>query len=92
MGRDFHTDEGDANYNSVGVDENFFRSRRRYFELGLVRRARIDHLVELDAELRFHRSDDDVSEALFDSKWEYSYRLIVRVPWNFPLNRSVQPG
>jgi hypothetical protein len=29
-GRDFHTDEGDPNYNSVGVDDAFYRSRRRY--------------------------------------------------------------
>jgi hypothetical protein len=88
MGRDFHTDEGDPNYNSAGMADTLYRSRRRYFELGLVRRTRIDSRVELDAEFRLHRSDEDQSEALFDSKWEYSYRLIVRVPLDFPVRRN----
>jgi hypothetical protein len=88
MGRDFHTDEGDPNYNSAGVADTLYRSRRRYFELGVARRTRIDSRVELEAEFRLHRSDDDVSEALFDSKWEYSYRLIVRVPLDIRLHRE----
>ena len=83
MGRDYHTDEGDPNYNSAGVSDTVYRSRRRYFELGVARRTRIDSRVELDAEFRLHRVDDEVSEALFDSKWEYSYRLVVRVPLDF---------
>ena len=88
LGRNFHTDEGDANYNSAGVSDTMFRSRRRYFELGVVRRTRIDSRVELDAEFRLHRSDDDVSQALFDSKWEYSYRLVIRVPLDITLRRD----
>lgn len=83
MGQNFHTDEGDANYNSAGVADTFYRVRRRYVELGVARRTRIDSRVELEAEFRLHRVDDEVSEALFDSKWEYSYRLIVRVPLDF---------
>jgi hypothetical protein len=79
-GRDFHTDEGDPNYNSVGVDDTFYRSRRRYGELGVIRRHKIDGLVDMDAEFRLHRSDNDESQALFDSTWEYSYRLVFRVP------------
>jgi hypothetical protein len=88
LGRDYHTDEGDPNYNSAGVADSFYRSRRRYFELGVVRRTTIDSRVELDAEFRLHRSDEDESEALFDTKWEYSYRLVVRVPLDFPLHRD----
>ena len=88
MGRDFHTDEGDPNYNSVGVDDAFYRSRRRYFELGLVRRTRIDETVDLDAEFRLHRTDEEESQALFDSKWEYSYRLIIRVPLDITVRRA----
>lgn len=87
-GRDFHTDEGDPNYNSAGVDDDFYRSRRRYGELGVIRRTRIDSLVDLDAEFRLHRVDDEDSIALFDSKWEYSYRLIVRVPVEIVLRRA----
>jgi hypothetical protein len=92
MGRDFHTDEGDPSYNSAGVADTFYRSRRRYFELGVARRTRIDSRVELDAEFRLHRVDDDVSEALFDSKWEYSYRLIIRVPLDFRLRADDTVG
>ena len=88
MGTNYHTDEGDPNYNSAGVSDSVYRSRRRYFELGVVKRARIDDRVELDAEFRLHRTDEDESEALFDSKWEYSYRLIVRVPLDFTLRRE----
>ena len=88
MGKNYHTDEGDSNYNSAGVSDSVYRSRRRYFELGVVKRARIDDRVELDAEFRLHRTDEDESEALFDSKWEYSYRLIVRVPLDFSLRRD----
>lgn len=87
-GRDFHTDEGDPNYNSLGSDDTFFRSRRRYFELGALRRTRIDGVVRLDAEFRLHRIDDEESQALFDSKWEYSYRLVVRAPFSFSLRRD----
>ncbi|MEO8201376.1 MAG: hypothetical protein ABI679_12695 [Gemmatimonadota bacterium] len=79
-GRDFHTDEGDPNYNSVGVDDAFYRSRRRYAEFGVVRRHKIDGIVSMDAEFRLHRSDEDESQALFNSKWEYSYRLVFDVP------------
>jgi hypothetical protein len=85
IGKDFHTDEGDPNYNSVGADGTFFRSRRRYFELGIVRKTRIDSRVELDAEFRLHRADEEESQALFDTQWEYSYRLVVRVPLDFRL-------
>ena len=86
-GRDFHTDEGDPNYNSLGSDDTFYRSRRRYFELGAIRRTRVDGRVWLDAEFRFHRVDDEKSQALFDSKWEYSYRIVIRAPFDFAIRR-----
>lgn len=87
-GKDFHTDEGDRNYNSLGSDDAFYRSRRRYFELGAIRRTRINGPVWLDAEFRFHRTDNEESQALFDSKWEYSYRLVIRAPFDFVLRRA----
>lgn len=86
-GRDFHTDEGDPNYNSVGADDAFYRARRRYAEAGIIRRHKIDGVVDLDAEFRLHRSDRDQSQALFDSKWEYSYRLVIRVPVDVTIRR-----
>ncbi|MGE0352988.1 MAG: hypothetical protein AB7I33_07855 [Gemmatimonadales bacterium] len=86
-GRDFLSNEGDPNYNSLGADSTFFRSRRRYKEIGIVRRARIDGTVDLDAEFRFHRIDNEQSQAFFGTRWEYSYRLVVRVPVDIALRR-----
>lgn len=81
-GRDFLSNEGDNNYNSVGSDPSFYRSRRRYGEIGVSRHTAIDDVVDLTAEFRLHRIDDEESEALFGSKWEYSYRLVVGVPFD----------
>ena len=80
-GRDFLAQEGDNNYNSVGADPSFYRARRKYWELGVLRRATIEGAVTLDAELRFHRIDNYHSIALGKSRWEYSYRLLVRAPF-----------
>lgn len=80
MGHDFLAQDGDPNYGSIGVDPDFYRGRRRYFELGFARRIETEGRVTFDGEFRLHRIDDDRSEALFDSKWEYSYRLVVRAP------------
>jgi len=86
-GRDFVAQEGDPNYGSIGFDSVFYRGKRKYLELGVIRRARIDGVVGLDAEFRLHRIDDLQSQALFDSKWEYSYRLVARVPFGWTLVR-----
>ena len=74
-------------YNSVGVDPSFYRPRRKYWEVGLLRRATIDGAVTFDGELRFHRIDNLKSIALGRSRWEYSYRLLVRAPFDLVLKR-----
>lgn len=79
-GRDFVANAGDNNYNSTGQAPDFYRSARRYTELGVQRRVRGTGGTQFDAELRFHRIDDDRSEAFFNTPWELSYRVIVRVP------------
>jgi hypothetical protein len=84
-GRNFLSQDGDNNYNSVGADPAFYRAERRYWELGLLRRSRIESDVTLDAEWRFHRIDDLPSIAIGHSKWEYSYRLVVRAPFELVL-------
>lgn len=84
-GRDFVSAEGDNHYNSVGADSGFYRSRRRYWEVGLLRRATVEGQVTLDAELRFHRIDNLRSIAIGQSRWEYSYRLVVRAPIEIPI-------
>ena len=66
-------------------DPAFYRSRRRYWELGLLRRTAIEGEVTLDGELRFHRIDHLKSIALGTSRWEYSYRLVVRAPFDLVL-------
>jgi len=87
-GRDFISNEGDNTYNSVGADPAFYRSRRKYWGLGLLRRSRIEGDVTLDAELRFHRIDNLSSIAIGRSKWEYSYRLVVRAPFEVVVKGS----
>lgn len=86
-GRDFISNEGDNNYNSVGANPAFYRARRKYWELGVLRRSTIEGDVTLDAELRFHRIDNLSSIAIGRSKWEYSYRLVVRAPFEVVLKR-----
>lgn len=79
-GRDFVANAGDNNYNSTGQDPLFYRSARRYTEIGVQRRVTGSGGTQFDAELRFHRIDNEQSEAFFNTPWEISYRVIVRVP------------
>ncbi len=79
-GRDFMGNAGDNNYNSTGKAPDIYRSARRYTELGVQRRVIGGGGTQLDTELRFHRIDDEQSEAFFNTPWEISYRVIVRVP------------
>lgn len=90
-GRDFISNEGDANYNSQGSSPGFYHSYRKYQEIGLARRTPIESGLTLDTEFRFHRIDDLRSIAIGTSPWEYSYRLIVRAPFSMRLGRPV-PG
>lgn len=86
-GRNFLSQEGDNNYNSVGINPAFYRAQRKYWELGLLRRTTIEGNVTFDGEIRFHRIDDLKSIALGKSRWEYSYRLVVRAPFEMALTR-----
>jgi len=84
-GRDFAADAGDPNYGSAGLDSDFYRSRRRYTEIGALRRASLQGGVQFDTEVRFHRIDDENSIAFFGTPWELSYRVLVRVPVDLEL-------
>ena len=84
-GRDFLAQDGDNNYNSAGLSPGFYRSERTYFELGIARRATLEGGVQLDAEFRLHRIDHEKSIAIQGTSWEYSYRLVVRTPFQFTL-------
>lgn len=86
-GRNFLSNEGDNNYNSVGKDPTFFRSRRTYKELGAVRRVDIENGVTLDFEVRLHQIDNDKSVALKNTNLEYSYRLMVTAPFDVIVHR-----
>jgi hypothetical protein len=86
-GRDFLSQEGDHNYNSAGRNPGFYRSRRKYLEIGALRRAVLDGGVEFDLEFRLHRVDDEPSVAIGSSSWEYSYRVVARTPFHFTLKR-----
>ena len=85
-GRDFGAAAGDPNYGSAGQDPGFYRAERRYTELGAARRvASRRERMTLDAEVRWHRIDDEESEAFFNTNWEISYRLVVRAPFGVRL-------
>jgi hypothetical protein len=84
-GRDFLSNEGDANYNSQGSNPDFYHSYRKYQEVGLARRTPIESDLTLDTEFRFHRIDDRRSIAIGTSPWEYSYRVMVHVPFTLRL-------
>jgi hypothetical protein len=89
-GRDFLSNEGDANYNSQGSDPAFYHPYRKYQEIGLARRTPIESGLTLDTEFRFHRIDDRRSIAIGTSPWEYSYRLVVRAPFSMRLGRPTE--
>jgi hypothetical protein len=91
-GRDFVSNEGDGSYNSQGSDPAYYKSYRKYQELGLARRTPIESGLTLDTEFRFHRIDDRRSIAIGTSPWEYSYRLMVRAPFSMRLNRPEEPA
>ena len=90
IGRDFSGDAGDNNYNSTGHNPAFYRSQRTYSELGVVHRTPVEGGVTLDAEARWHRIDQEKSIAFFGTPWEFSYRLVVRVPLDVSLRRAVR--
>jgi hypothetical protein len=87
-GRDFLSAEGDNSYNSQGADRQYYQSRRRYQEYGILRRIGIEAGLTLDTELRFHQFDNRRSIALGHSEWEYSYHLVVRAPLEVGLGRT----
>jgi hypothetical protein len=76
-GHDFISQEGDHNYGSVGVVPGFYRADRRYEELAAVKKFRIAKTIDVDAEVRLHH---------IDGKFEYSYRLSVRAPFDLKLH------
>ncbi len=76
-GRDFISSEGDHNYGSVGSDPSYYRSDRRYQELGVVKKFVVDSNIQVDLEARLHRIDGTV---------EYSYRFVTRVPLDFKVH------
>jgi hypothetical protein len=80
--RDFLAADGDRNYSSEGFTyDRYYRSRRTYVELAFVRRVAPGHLPGLDTEFRLHRMDDATStDPIFGKTWEYSYRIIARLP------------
>lgn len=78
-GQDFAAAAGDPNYGSVGQAAGFYRAERRYWEIGAWRRfGDPSSGVSFDTEARFHRIDQEQSEAFFGTPWELSYRIILR--------------
>jgi hypothetical protein len=74
-GKNFITNEGDHNYGSPGVD-GFYKADRRYGELGVVKRLTLARGIDVDPEFRLN---------WIDGKLDYSYRLVVRAPFDLKL-------
>ena len=87
IGRDFSGDDGDNNYNSTGNDPTFYQPHRVYTEIGVIRRTPIGGGATFDAEFRFHNIDNLTSIAFFDTRWEISYRVVVRAPIDVIIRR-----
>lgn len=75
-GKDFISNEGDHNYGSPGLDNTFYKSKRHYQEFGAVKKFEIEKRIAFDGEVRLHRIEGRV---------EYSYRLVVRVPFDLQI-------
>ncbi|HVZ80766.1 MAG TPA: hypothetical protein VHE12_08210 [bacterium] len=84
VGRDFYSQEGDANYASYSTPDSasldqlhgFVKSERTYFELGALRDFPMDGGAVFRAEFRVHFMDDTSA---------YSYKLSVRAPLDIDL-------
>ncbi len=87
IGRDYRGDDGDNNYSSTGFDPTFYQPHRVYTEIGMIRKTPIGGGVTFDAEFRFHNIDNLRSIAFFNSRWEISYRMVIRAPIDVILRR-----
>lgn len=75
---------GDRNYASIGLGGDYKRDRF-YAEVGMNQVWGPADGVRLESQFRFHKIDDVDTDALSWSKWEYSYRMIARVPFDLRL-------
>jgi hypothetical protein len=73
FGKDYMSQEGDSNYNSLGADGVYYESNRTYEELGVRRFVEIENGVTFDFELRSH---------WIDSYWANSFRLQAFIPFD----------
>ena len=53
----------------------------------MIRRTPIEGGVTFDVEFRFHNIDNLKSIAFFNTRWEISYRLVVRAPLDILVRR-----
>lgn len=83
-GKDFYSQEGDANYTSFSSPDSsttdqlhgFVKSDRTYGEAGVKQIVPLDGGVLFDAEFRVHFIDDSTA---------YSYRMAVTAPFDLQL-------
>lgn len=72
QGWDFMSEEGDSNYNSLGVDGVYYQSHRTYEEVGLRREVPLGKDAFFDFELRSHWIEDS---------WANSFRILAQIPF-----------
>ena len=79
-GNGYNAEAGDPNYNSIGL-KGYYKRHRFYAEVGMNQVWRAAHDVTFESQFRFHKIDDIDTDAISWSKWEYSYRLVAKVPF-----------
>ena len=71
----FFSDEGDPNYDSQGLDPDFYQANRTYEEIGL-KKVILDKVFFIDAEVKSEWAD---------AIWALSGKLVASVPFNLDL-------
>jgi len=83
LGKDFLSEEGDSNYNSLGADGVYYQSERHYEEVGIRRKILIDPGVTFDLEVRSHWIEDS---------WANSFRIVAQIPFDVDLGIQRRPA
>ena len=74
--QDFFSEEGDPNYNSVGLNPSFTRSNRDYLEAGLKEDFTLDPGIQFEAQ---------VKSGWADEFWGWAFHLTAEAPFDIEM-------
>jgi hypothetical protein len=86
MGWDYMSEEGDGNYNSLGVDGVYYQSARNYEEAGVRREVSLGKDAYFDFELR---------SLWIEDSWANSFRILAQIPFELTVsvkNKAQEPA